>query len=163
AGPSAGPGPHTSKPAAPNRPAWPGGVGLREGRLWNWTYPLVEQKCRACPAGAAPSDRTRLPGPAKGVEWAIHLCPYEFPADPAGNAPSGSRVHEPVAQPSHREQVDGIVGILLHLLAQPLHVDVERLRVAEVVRAPDLGDHEVPREEPPFSLEEHLEQLELLL
>ena len=56
----------------------------------------------------------------------------------------------------------GWCGILLHLLPDPLHVDVERLRIAEIACAPDLLDEEVAREEPTLPPEERLEQLELL-
>ena len=56
----------------------------------------------------------------------------------------------------------GLVRVDLDLLAEPLHVDVERLRVAEVVGAPDLLDQEVARQQPALASQERLEQLELL-
>ena len=59
-------------------------------------------------------------------------------------------------------EVDRAVRVRLDLLAEALHVDVERLRVAEVVGAPDLLDQEVPGEEPALPAQERLEELELL-
>src|SRR5512134_2839840 len=49
-------------------------------------------------------------------------------------------VHELVAETPHGDEVGGPVWVLFHLAPQALHVDVERPRVPEVVRPPDLVD-----------------------
>ena len=46
----------------------------------------------------------------------------------------------------------GLVGVGLELLAEALHVHVERLGIPDVVGAPDLVDEEVPGEQPPFAI-----------
>ena len=53
-------------------------------------------------------------------------------------------------------------GVALDLGAEPLDVHVERLGVAEVVRAPDPVDEHVAREHPARVRQQELEQLELL-
>src|SRR5690606_9110648 len=45
-----------------------------------------------------------------------------------------------VTQPAHGDQIDGGTGVGLELRAQPLHVHVEGLGVADVVGAPDPVD-----------------------
>src|SRR6266487_3036475 len=52
--------------------------------------------------------------------------------------------------------------VVLDLLADPLHVHVEGLRVAHVVVAPDLLDQELAGQQAAAPSEERLEQLELL-
>src|SRR5437870_7705887 len=71
-------------------------------------------------------------------------------------------VHEAVAEPPHGDQMDGVVGIHLDLLAEPFDVDVERLRVAEVVGPPHLTDQIVACQEAPSAEQERLQELELL-
>src|SRR3989337_525989 len=78
---------------------------------------------------------------------------------PVSRMPS---VDEPVAEPSDRLEVDGMVRVWFELAAQAFHVDVERPGVAEVARPPDLLDEEAPGEQPALPTEERLEQLELL-
>src|SRR5262245_6628361 len=51
---------------------------------------------------------------------------------------SSSSARELVAEPTNGEEQLRLVGVVLDLLADPLHVDVERLGVAHVVVAPDL-------------------------
>ena len=56
----------------------------------------------------------------------------------------------------------GAGGIVLHLRAQALDVDVEGLGVADVVGAPHPVDQHVAGEHPAGVLEQQREQLELL-
>src|SRR6202022_4484549 len=58
---------------------------------------------------------------------------------------SASGVAEAVADAPHREQVLGLLGVALELLAQVTDVDVDRARVAERGVAPDLGEQHVAR------------------
>jgi len=53
-------------------------------------------------------------------------------------------VHELVPEASHGQQVPGPVRVGFDLLPQSFDVDVQRLGVAHVVRAPDLVDQELP-------------------
>src|SRR6266545_5467999 len=59
-----------------------------------------------------------------------------------------SVIDELVAQAAHRDEVHGPVGVLLDLSTEALHVDVEGLRVAEVLRSPHIVDEELPGQEP---------------
>src|SRR6266568_5723086 len=74
----------------------------------------------------------------------------------------GRSLHEPVPQAPDREDVAGFARVFFDLLAQPLHVHVVRLGVAEVVVPPDLLDQEMPSEEPALPGDEGLQELELL-
>ena len=56
----------------------------------------------------------------------------------------------------------GCAGIVLDLRPQPLHVHVERLGVAVVVRTPDPVDEHVAGEHATGVRQQQLEQLELL-
>src|SRR6476646_10234247 len=69
---------------------------------------------------------------------------------------------ELVAEPTHREQMLRLVWIPFDLLPNPLHVHVERLRVSDIVFAPDPLDQELAGEQTPGRAQERLEQLELL-
>src|SRR3954447_18265587 len=69
---------------------------------------------------------------------------------------------EPVAEPAHRKEMFGLVRITFDLLADTLHVHVERLGVADVVVTPDPLDKELPGEQAARRPKERLEQLELL-
>ena len=66
----------------------------------------------------------------------------ETDASTSPRRPEGRSVHELVPEAAHGDQVPRVVRIVLDLLADPLHVHVERLRVADVVGAPDLLDQE---------------------
>src|SRR6185312_3443276 len=69
---------------------------------------------------------------------------------------------ELVAEPAHREEMLGLVRVPLDLLPNPLHVDVEGLRVADVVVPPDPLDQELACEQSSRRPQERLQQLELL-
>ena len=56
----------------------------------------------------------------------------------------------------------GVDGILLHLRAEPLDVDVQGLGVAHVVGAPHPVDERVAGEDAAGVVEQQLQQLELL-
>src|SRR5216117_4488201 len=57
-------------------------------------------------------------------------------------------VHELVAEAAHRQEIHGAVWVLLDLAPQAFHVDIERLRVPEVVGSPYLVDEEVAGQQP---------------
>src|SRR5712692_2212999 len=67
-----------------------------------------------------------------------------------GSEPGSGRrsLHEPVAESPHRHDVLGLVRVPFDLLTEALHVDVQRLGVAEVVGAPDLGDQVLAGQQP---------------
>src|SRR5205823_6204693 len=73
-------------------------------------------------------------------------------------------LHLLVAVPDAADGDDalGMTRVVLDLRPQPLHVHVERLRVAVVVRPPHAIDQHVTREHASGIGEEQLEQLELL-
>ena len=67
-----------------------------------------------------------------------------------------------VAYAAHGDDARRVTRVVLDLGPQPLHVHVEGLGVAVVVRAPHPVDEHVAREHPPGVGEQQLEQLELL-
>src|SRR5947209_248864 len=69
---------------------------------------------------------------------------------------------EAVAEPSHGHQVGRRLRVALDLLPQPLDVDVEGLRVTEVVGSPHLGDQEITGQQSPLPPDEQRQQPELL-
>src|SRR4029077_20617772 len=69
---------------------------------------------------------------------------------------------ELVAEPAHREEMLRLVRVPFDLLPNPLHVNVEGLRVADVVVSPDPLDQELACEQPAWRPQERLQQLELL-
>src|SRR5215210_2591793 len=77
------------------------------------------------------------------------------------SADDGS-VHEPVAEATHGDEMLRMMRIAFDFLPDPLHVDVQRLRVPEVVGAPYLSDKAVPGQQPAVAADQRLEQLELL-
>src|SRR5688500_9297597 len=79
----------------------------------------------------------------------------------ATRAPSVFGVAEAVPDAAHGEQVLGVLGVLLDLLAQVADVDVDRPRVAEGRVAPDPGQQHLAREDPAGVAGERLEDLEL--
>src|SRR6478735_978886 len=79
----------------------------------------------------------------------------------ADERPVESQV-ELVAQTAHGDEVLGLARVGLDLGAQPLHVDVQRLGVSDVVGAPHPVDELTAGEHPAGVAQEHLQQLELL-
>src|SRR5687767_15550026 len=75
--------------------------------------------------------------------------------------PFGS-VHELIAEAPHRDQVRGAMRVLLDLLSDALHVNVECLRVPVVVGPPDLVDEEIAGEQPSLPRQKELEEGEFL-
>src|SRR5438128_941729 len=72
-----------------------------------------------------------------------------------------SSADELVAEPAHRQEVLGVVRVTLDLLADALHVDVQCLRVADVVVSPDALDQQLAGEQSAGRPKERFEQLEL--
>src|SRR5215207_3967205 len=70
-------------------------------------------------------------------------------------------ITEPVADAAHGEQILGLTGVALHLLAQVADVNVDRPRVAIGGIAPDLLEQLLTGEDPPRGGCERGEDLEL--
>src|SRR5579875_3511703 len=85
-----------------------------------------------------------------------------IPSEASAGRSARARDLEAVADAAHGGDERRPRGVRLDLRAQALHVDVERLRVADVVEAPDAVDQAVARHHPARVEEEVLEQLELL-
>src|ERR687898_2528620 len=71
------------------------------------------------------------------------------------------RVPEAIADPAHREQVLGLLGIALELLAKVPDVDVDRARIPVGGVAPDVLQQALAAEHPPGGAREHRQDLEL--
>jgi len=56
---------------------------------------------------------------------------------------------ELVAEPAHRHQVYGVGRVAFNLGPQPLDVDIERLGIADIIRAPDPIDQLSAGQHPP--------------
>src|SRR5690554_5252857 len=76
--------------------------------------------------------------------------------------PGGSLIDELVPETTHRDDVGRPGGLPLDLLPQPLDVYIEGLGVAEVRRAPNLGDESVSLGQTILSPHQRLEEVELL-
>src|SRR5581483_6484127 len=92
------------------------------------------------------------------------MIPASAPTEPArtSNAIVPSLLAEHVAPAAHRDDVAGVVGVHLDLLAQPADVHADRLMLALEVVAPDLFEQHLPRHDAAAILHEHVEQPELL-
>src|SRR6478752_9025065 len=76
--------------------------------------------------------------------------------------PFGSAGLSLVAEAAHGDDVDRVRRVGLSLGSKALDVEVERLRVAHVVAAPDAVDELHAGQDATGVAEQHLEQLELL-
>jgi hypothetical protein len=70
---------------------------------------------------------------------------------PSGREDNVGLVDELVAEPSDGDEVLRLMRILLHLLPEPFHVHVERLRITVIACTPNLFDEEVTSEQSPWT------------
>src|SRR4051812_38361054 len=119
------------------------------------------------PRPSAPATRTwstpptpsSTPAAACRTSTSPHAAAGRGPPRPAPRA--GSRL-ELVAEAANRDDVARRGRLGFHLGAQPLHVDVQSLGVADVIGTPDTVDELAAGEHPARIAQQQLEQLELL-
>ena len=121
---------------------------------------------RTVRAGGRAWHPDELPGllaAAGFADRARHRTPVGVAGAPRGRPASLTSVLlVPVPDAAHGDDALRMGGVVLDLCPQPLHVHVEGLGVAVVVRSPHAVDEHVAGQDPPGVREQQLEELELL-